>query len=128
MLLFKMLKKILTVCLIAFNYVNAGSTPFTTEREDAEIFHCRKTPTNSCVTIIFRQQNSVQIVGVYAQELSFVKSIIDQDFNSFCKALGNAGFAFESSILKLCKGIRYTIDNKGWLTAHIKKTAPFFLN
>lgn len=118
MLLFKMLKKILTVCLIVFNYVNAGSILFTPETEPAEIIICRKTSTNSCPTIIFRQQNSVQIVGVYIRELSFAKSIIDQDFNTLRTILEDNGFSFESSILKLRKGIRYTIDNKGGLTTY----------
>lgn len=101
-----MINKILAFCLIALSYINASSKPFT---EEAEIIHCHNTAANCNIITILRQQHSVQIINDDAEELSFVKSITEQDFNILSQELKNKGFSVTRSLLKPQKGTTYNL-------------------
>lgn len=104
-----MINKILALCLIALSYINASSKPFTEETEEAEIIHCHNTAANCNIITILRQQHSVQIINDDAEELSFVKSITEQNFNILSQELKNKGFSVTRSLLKPQKGTTYNL-------------------
>lgn len=110
-----MLKKILTVYLIAFNYINATSTLFTIATEEAEIIHCRKAVNSQSIITIFRQQQSVQVINDCLRELDFVKPITEEAMSSLLLKLKKAGFDVAVSLLTLAKNTSCKITKDGWL-------------